>query len=252
MLLLLLVAGNLSTISLDSALAIYNYVYFEPHCFISIFYSLLHFSSLYFLYIICIIFRLLLVVFFILLVFDFGALVYKTRDQFVLILCFLFSFFARFSFLTINILVYVLFLLFCFVSIWAVGLDLINLLIFVTLFHMISYVNAICVCLCVFVWWLCMWESVSWHICIAYLCIPYIYLCIDLYIYMCVYVYVIALYLKHSLCLWFRYFIFIFNFIFLVSRFHWICFGCLRFSHNVRTVCFWIVCLCECVCVCVY
>lgn len=89
------------------------------------------------------------VLFFILLVFDFGALVYKTRDQIVLILCFLFSFFARFSFLTINILVYVLFLLFCFVSIWAVGLDLINLLIFVTLFHMISYVNAICVCLCV-------------------------------------------------------------------------------------------------------
>lgn len=27
---------------------LYNYVYFEPHCFISIFYSLLHFSSLYF------------------------------------------------------------------------------------------------------------------------------------------------------------------------------------------------------------
>lgn len=48
LMLLLLLSGNLSTISLDSALAIYNYVYFEPHCFISIFYSLLHFSSLYF------------------------------------------------------------------------------------------------------------------------------------------------------------------------------------------------------------
>lgn len=77
----------------------------------------------------------------------------------------------------------------------------------------------------------------------------YIYAYIYIYIYMCVYV--IALYLKHSLCLWFRYFIFIFNFIFLVSRFHWICFGCLRFSHNVRTVCFWIVCVSVWVCLCV-
>lgn len=144
-----------------------------------------------------------------------------------------------------------LFLLFCFVSIWAVGLDLINLLIFVTLFHMISYVNAICVCLCVCLCDGCVYvrECFMAYLYCIFMYTIYIFMHIFIYIYMCVYVYVIALYLKHSLCLWFRYFIFIFNFIFLVSRFHWICFGCLRFSHNVRTVCFWIVFVCVSVCV---
>lgn len=83
---------------------LYNYVYFEPHCFISIFYSLLHFSSLYFLYIICIIFRLLLVVFSFYFVFHFVGFwfwrvgIQNTRPNCVNFVFFVFFFCSFFIF----------------------------------------------------------------------------------------------------------------------------------------------------------